>query len=64
MDALGVPDKNGHDIDIWGGVPAAPLLLPDPASGAQDCPLKEAGACPADCDECLTFVRSLDPANP
>lgn len=55
-------DKSGHDIDLLGdGTPITPILLPDPASGRPDCPVKNAdGTCMAGCYQCATFASDWE----
>jgi hypothetical protein len=49
-------DRNGEDLDIWGGMSSVPLLIPDPHSGQVDCLLKDdQGRCPPACQECERF---------
>jgi hypothetical protein len=54
-------DRSGHDMDVLGGEPVTPLLLPNPQSGVQDCPRKdEDGTCSEGCSACITFSEQMN----
>lgn len=52
-------DRNGQNLDIWGGAPTQERSLPKP-DGELACVLHEAGVCPVGCDECRKFRQPLE----
>jgi len=55
-----IDNRSGQNMDILGdGSPIMPVLVPTPG-GAERCPLKEDGQCPAGCIWCIEFARELE----